>query len=406
MMMKEYDFHGPTMSVSAMCASGNAGLITAKSWIDSGIASDVILLATDLSGIPENLRGFSDLGVAVLDTPAVRGLPALPGGEPRLRRAARPRWPWCSPNRPRGSYATMLGGAMTMDAYNAVAMAPDLEGALPLLPRGTRPSRASTLRTTSPTSTPTARGPPSATPPRPRSSTSSSPTPTGIFSVKPLIGHCQAAAAAVEILATVYAYQTGFVPAPPPGGAGPSPAGRRTHRLGSPGPMVKSSIGMGGYNTVVVLGEPERLSPGSRHPPGGRPSRPVATPRRNGAKDLRRLLASRYLQPMVYGTAKLRRRRCAVSVRPDRVEVLRMRGRRVRAVPRTSISPARASGSSPGSTTRPTDDVVWSHPLEELFGFEPGIRGFSVLTAEPRAGRRHPVRRSRRPRTTPGYGTR
>ena len=37
---------------------------------------------------------------------------------------------------------------------------------------------------------------------------------SGIFSVKPLTGHCQSAAAAVEILATIYAFQTGFVPAP------------------------------------------------------------------------------------------------------------------------------------------------------------------------------------------------
>ena len=44
-------------------------MITAKSWLDTGIASDVILLATDLSGIPQTLRGFSDLGVAVLNSP-------------------------------------------------------------------------------------------------------------------------------------------------------------------------------------------------------------------------------------------------------------------------------------------------------------------------------------------------
>ena len=68
-LMKENDFHGPAMSVSAMCASANAGMITAKSWLDSGICTDVILLATDLSGIPINLRRFKDLGVAVLDSP-------------------------------------------------------------------------------------------------------------------------------------------------------------------------------------------------------------------------------------------------------------------------------------------------------------------------------------------------
>jgi 3-oxoacyl-[acyl-carrier-protein] synthase II len=69
MLMKEHGFHGPAMSVSAMCASANAGMITAKSWIDSGIATDVILLATDLSGYPQNLRPFKDLGVAVFDAP-------------------------------------------------------------------------------------------------------------------------------------------------------------------------------------------------------------------------------------------------------------------------------------------------------------------------------------------------
>ena len=72
-LMKENDFHGPAMSVSAMCASANAGMITAKSWLDSGICTDVVLLATDLSGIPINLRRFKDLGVAVLDTPPLEG---------------------------------------------------------------------------------------------------------------------------------------------------------------------------------------------------------------------------------------------------------------------------------------------------------------------------------------------
>src|SRR5271166_4155401 len=68
-LMKENDFHGPAMSVSAMCASANAAMITAKSWLDTGVASDVILLATDLCGVPQVLRGFSDLGAAILSMP-------------------------------------------------------------------------------------------------------------------------------------------------------------------------------------------------------------------------------------------------------------------------------------------------------------------------------------------------
>ena len=39
--MQEYGFHGPAMNVSAMCASGNAGLLTAKAWLDAGIVDDV-----------------------------------------------------------------------------------------------------------------------------------------------------------------------------------------------------------------------------------------------------------------------------------------------------------------------------------------------------------------------------
>src|ERR1041384_5879411 len=63
-LMREYGFHGPAMTVSAMCASGNAGLITAKSWLDAGIVGDVVFVATDLSLTPENVRHFVDLGLA------------------------------------------------------------------------------------------------------------------------------------------------------------------------------------------------------------------------------------------------------------------------------------------------------------------------------------------------------
>jgi 3-oxoacyl-[acyl-carrier-protein] synthase II len=77
----------------------------------------------------------------------------------------------------------------------------------------------------------------------------------GIFSVKPLVGHCQAAGAAVEILATLYAFETGFIPAPPQVAPG-HPRLVSGHAPRQPGMMLKSSIGMGGYNTAVVIDEP------------------------------------------------------------------------------------------------------------------------------------------------------
>ena len=74
----------------------------------------------------------------------------------------------------------------------------------------------------------------------------------GIFSVKPLTGHCQAASSAVEIAAACLAFESGTIPAPRPVApghprllAGPTPR--------KPGIMLKSSIGMGGHNSVIAL---------------------------------------------------------------------------------------------------------------------------------------------------------
>ena len=101
-------------------------MITAKSWIDTGIASDVILLATDLCGVPQVLRAFSDLGAAILSRPPFEacrpfqeGSRGFVGGEAAVSMVL-------SGNAP-GSYASVLGGAMTMDASNLVGVAPDLE---------------------------------------------------------------------------------------------------------------------------------------------------------------------------------------------------------------------------------------------------------------------------------------
>jgi 3-oxoacyl-[acyl-carrier-protein] synthase II len=251
--MKEFDFHGPTMTVSAMCASSNAGLITAKSWIDSGVASDVILLATDLSGFPKNLRGFSDIGAAVLDTPPFEGCRPFQegsrgfvGGEAAVAMVLS--------NRSTGSYGDVLGGAMTMDGDSAVAISSDLVELTrcfnqALADAGVDPSEVAYIN---------AHGPGTAQCDAAEANILDRmfPQAHGIFSVKPLTGHCQGAAAAVELLATIYAFQTGYIPAPRQVAPGhPRLIAGRTARR--PGLMLKSSIGLGGYNTVAVIGEPQ-----------------------------------------------------------------------------------------------------------------------------------------------------
>ena len=253
-LMKENDFHGPTMSVSAMCASANAAVITAKAWLDAGIATDVILLATDLCGVPQVLRGFSDLGAAILSMPPFEacrpfqeGSRGFVGGEAAVSMVM-------SRNH-EGSYASVLGGAMTMDASNLVGVAPDLQELfrcyrLAMADAGADFSDVAYLNAHGPG---TGRGDAAEA----RALDELFPDATGIFSVKPLTGHCQSAAAAVEILATIYAFQTGFVPAP----AQVAPGHPRLVdglSLRVPGLMVKSSIGMGGYNTATVIAEPGR----------------------------------------------------------------------------------------------------------------------------------------------------
>ncbi len=87
----------------------------------------------------------------------------------------------------------------------------------------------------------------------------------------------------METLATLYAYQTGYIPAPPQVAPGhPKLVDGRTPSV--PGITLKSSIGMGGYNTVVVIGEPDhpeprmmarQVGPGSRRRVNGHVAHPV-----------------------------------------------------------------------------------------------------------------------------------
>lgn len=253
MFMKENDFHGPTMSVAAMCASGNAAMITAKTWINAGIATDVIILATDISCVPQNLRAFNDLGAAVLHLPPLdacrpfqEGSRGFVGGEAAVGMVVS--------NRSQGSYARVLGGAMTSDAHHLVSIAPDLTEMercfrLAIDNAGIDPTDVAYMN---------AHGTGTALCDAAEATILDTlfPDARGIFSVKPLIGHCQSAAAAVEILATVNAFQTGFIPAPKQVAPGhPKLVDGRRPRV--PGLMVKSSLGLGGYNTAIFMRDPE-----------------------------------------------------------------------------------------------------------------------------------------------------
>lgn len=247
--MQEYGFHGPAMNVSAMCASGNAGLLTAKAWLDAGIVDDVVFVATDLSLVPENVLHFVRLGVAITDVepldacrPFQEGSRGFSMGEASVsfvlsRNADRP-------------YALTLGGAMSHDGHHVTSIDMSLEHV-----RGCfRDALANAGVPASAVRYLNAHGPGT------KQCDQAEATivdelfgpETGIYSMKPLVGHCQGAASAVETAVAALGYDRGWIPAPPTVAPGhPQLLNGRTP-VGD-GLTVKSSLGMGGHNSVVVL---------------------------------------------------------------------------------------------------------------------------------------------------------
>ncbi len=249
-LMQEFGFHGPSMNVSAACSSANVALITAKLWLDSGIADDVICVATDMSATPDMVEHFVRLGAAITDVdpldacrPFQEGSRGFGFGEASVafvlsRNADRP-------------YAAVLGGGMTNDGYHVVSVEPEHAQIIDCARRalaqagvtadeiayfnahgtGTRQCELAERDLVS-----------QVLDDRPH-----------VYGLKPLTGHSQGAAAGVEVAVAAMAYQRGVLPVPPivaPAHPrlldGPTPFGG--------GLTLKSSLGMGGHNSMVVLG--------------------------------------------------------------------------------------------------------------------------------------------------------
>ena len=251
-LMIEHNFHGPCMSVVAMCASGNAALLTAKMWLDAGIADDVLVIATDLSVTPETVRHFVDLGVLIVDRPphdAIRPFQessrGFVGGEASVGLMVS--------SQPHGGYAAFRGGAMSHDAHHAISLAGDPEQIracyqAALERSGVAAEEVVYFNAHGP-------GTKQCDAAEARLFDEMFPGAEGIFSFKPLVGHCQAAAAAVEVAISCISYEEGVIPAPPAVASGhPRLVSGVVPRR--PGVTFKSSLGMGGYNTAVLLDEP------------------------------------------------------------------------------------------------------------------------------------------------------
>jgi PPOX class probable F420-dependent enzyme len=170
LFMQEEGFHGPVMSVQAMCASGGAGILTARNWLQTGWASDVVIVATDISGTAENIVHFHRLGVGFCHGPSEEICKPFQK-DSRGFMLGEASVGFVLSERGDTGYARVRGGAMTHDGFHVTSVEPSHV----LVTR--RSSAASptpgSVRTTSPTSPPTGPARVSATPPsRPCSRTS------------------------------------------------------------------------------------------------------------------------------------------------------------------------------------------------------------------------------------------
>ncbi|MBJ7349442.1 MAG: 3-oxoacyl-ACP synthase [Rhodococcus sp.] len=249
LLMQEHGFHGPAMNVSAMCASGNAGLLTAKMWLDTGFVDDVVFVATDLSLTPENIDHFVALGVGVVDVEPQEGCRPFQEGS-RGFGMGEAATAFVLTNRSDAAYARVLGGSMTHDAFHATSIDPALtqvrdcfEAAM--TDAGVTARQVRYLN---------AHGPGTAQ--CDAAETEMLETVLGshaqVYSVKPLTGHCQGAASAVETISAVMGFDRGLVPAAPQVSDG-HPLLLDGFTAAEPGLTMKSSLGMGGHNSVVVL---------------------------------------------------------------------------------------------------------------------------------------------------------
>jgi len=255
-VMKEFDFHGPAMSLSAMCASGLAGILTAKMWIETGVADDVIVIASDVSISPENARSFSELGPLFIDRPPEmtcrpfqEGSRGFNPGEASVALVVS--------RRESGSLGSVLGGAMTNDGYHPVSIAPDhreVHRAFTLALDNAGVAASDIVYVN-------AHGTGTAQCDQVEAAILDEvfPDAQGIFSLKPLVGHCQAASGSLEILGSLYGFETGVVPAPRRVSKG-HPRLFDGLTVADEGPIAKSSLGMGGNNAVVIVQAPGRVA--------------------------------------------------------------------------------------------------------------------------------------------------
>jgi 3-oxoacyl-[acyl-carrier-protein] synthase II len=252
LLMAEYGFHGPAMEVAAMCATGNLALITAKTWLDSGYADDVVVVTTDLSATRPIVRDFVNLGVAITDAPPLDACRPFQRGSRGFTFAEAAAAVVVS-RHGSDSYARILGGAMGHEAYHAISLDPDPQHVIATVNDALSDAgvEAAAVRYLNAHGPGTRQGDASEA----AMLAAVFPSTTQVYSFKPLAGHCQTATSLLETAATCLAAQHALIPAAKQVAPGHPQLLDGPTRFES-GLTVKTSLGMGGFLSAVVLETP------------------------------------------------------------------------------------------------------------------------------------------------------
>jgi 3-oxoacyl-[acyl-carrier-protein] synthase II len=250
MLLKDLGLSGgPVMNIQAACAAFNVALVTAKLWLDAGLATDVIVSASDFSAMPEDVAQFAKLGALVAEgDPLDVCRPFQPGSQGFVVGEGAASLVLSS--RVDAPYGRLLGGSMVHDPYHPISINPDLtelvhtfEGALTAAGvdrhdvaylythgTGTAQSDHAEIEVAEKVLDPE----------------------VTFVATKPLTGHCQGASAGVEVVLAARSFTEGTIPSVTPvdtpyralaDGCAPRRGGL----------VLKSAIGMGGFNSAVVL---------------------------------------------------------------------------------------------------------------------------------------------------------
>jgi 3-oxoacyl-[acyl-carrier-protein] synthase II len=263
-LQRRLRLHGPAVTVSAACASGNYALAQARRWLELGWADVCLAGACDAGVTPMGLAGFGNLRALSRrnDTPTAASRPfdrgrdgfvlgeggvmfILERAETARRRSAR-------------AYGQVAGFGASSDAHNMVIPSPDPGPATTAMRRALADAQVDPARVDYINAHATS------TPVGDVAETNVIGAVLGeavqhvpVSSTKSMTGHCLTAAAAVEALACLISIEREAVP-PTINLEDPDPLCNLCHVPNEARPQkvrlaVSNSFGFGGSNTCLVL---------------------------------------------------------------------------------------------------------------------------------------------------------